>query len=194
MGFDFGSAINGGAEWVCRSDLGNRVIRNPIITALLITALCLIIIYAVYQGEFREAGWRRALRVGIYIGFCVTLLLFVHYYALRRSVEDEHAQKGVRSVVDSVHQNYSGAGAGAHKVNPGAVSFGSEGELPGYAAGPPGGAGLTGGNGYAPGRTDNVAAWHGAPAYSPGTGYAPAYSPGLDVTDAVLPSELGAYY
>lgn len=200
MGFEIGRAVNGGAEWACRSSFGNRILRNPVVTALLITALCLVVIYAIYRAEIRAAGWRPGLRAGVYLAVLVSLVLFVHYYALRKSVEDEHAQKGVREVVHAVHHNY--AGGGVHSVDPAAIGAYTGGEEE-YPAGPGQRAPARlvakqlGGTGqYTESRAAAPAEFGGADRYSESRPAATGGRPDnltsqedLDFADAVIPSE-----
>jgi len=122
MPFELGEAFNGGAEWVCASSAVYGALRNPVFTALLITALALIAVHAVYREALKGAGWRRGLKAGFWLVIGVSALVFVHYYALERSLQNSHASQGVRTVVESIH--HSATTGGGYAVYPGA--FGRE--------------------------------------------------------------------
>ena len=81
MPLEIGNVINGGAAWLCSSPFINRYIRNPIFTALLLTALVLII-FAVMtkQGEDLHST-QLYLKLGFWLGLAIMGVVFVHYYA-----------------------------------------------------------------------------------------------------------------
>lgn len=114
MPFELGSAFNGGAEWVCGSSAVFGILRNPVLTALLITALALIIIYAMFKDEIRQSGWRKGFKAGFWLLIGISALVFVHYYALERSLKKNAASQGIRRVMDSIH--HSAAVGGGYSV------------------------------------------------------------------------------
>jgi len=117
MPIELGKAFNGGAEWVCGSSAVFGVMRNPVFTALLITVIALVIIYAIYRQELQRTGWRRGFRAGFWLFLGVSALVFVHYYALEHHLQKSHASEGVRNVVASIH--HSATTGGGYAVNPG---------------------------------------------------------------------------
>ena len=105
MSFEIGKTFNGGAEWLCGSSLVYGTLRNPVVTALLITALALIIIYVMYKEDLKGTGWRRGVKTGFWVAIGVSALVFVHYYALERSMRKGNASQGVRDVMASIHHS-----------------------------------------------------------------------------------------
>ena len=115
MSFEIGKTINGGAEWLCGSSLIFGTLSNPVFTALLITALALIIIHVMYKDDLEGTGWRRGLKTGIWMAIGVSALVFVHYYALERRLRKGHASQGVRDVMASIHHSAkTGGGYSVH--------------------------------------------------------------------------------
>lgn len=180
MSFEIGKTINGGAEWLCGSSLIFGTLRNPVFTALLITALALIIIHGMYKDELKGTGWRRGLKTGIWMALGVSALVFIHYYALERHLRKGHASQGVRDVMASIH--HSATTGGGYAV---------------YAAGSPAAAGGDSAEGASDseepsprvrGRPDNVGA--------PGPGFASSSSRAMDelgLQPAVLASTPGSH-
>lgn len=122
MAFELGEVFNRGADWICGLSGVFAIINNPIFIALLITGLALVIIYAVFRENLKGAGWRRGLKAGFWLTIGVSVLVFVHYYALERCLRNAHASQGIRSVVDSI--NYSASIGGGHSVYPATDSGG----------------------------------------------------------------------
>ena len=114
MSFEIGKTINGGAEWLCGSSLIFGTLSNPVFTALLTTALALIIIHVMYKDDLKGTGWRRGLKTGIWLAIGVSALVFIHYYALERRLRKGHASQGVRDVMASIH--HSAATGGGYSV------------------------------------------------------------------------------
>jgi hypothetical protein len=117
-GFDLGGAINGTAEWACNAPIIRTVVNNPIFTALLITALVVIVIMALYHYQIKQAGAKKAVKAFLYVFLLVTAVMFVHHYAVMRSARDAASQKGVRDVFSSIEQSRLGGAAGATPVIP----------------------------------------------------------------------------
>lgn len=115
MPFEIGKAFNGGAEWVCGSAMFG-VLRNPVFTALLITAVALVIVYAMYRHELEGTGRRRGVKTAFWLLLAVSALVFVHYYALERSLEKSHAAQGVQNVMNSIH--HSATMGGGYTIQP----------------------------------------------------------------------------
>ena len=124
MSFEIGRTINGGAEWLCASSLVFGTLSNPVITALLITALALIVIYVMYKDELKGTGWRRGLKMGIWMVVGISALVFVHYYALERHLRKGHASQGVRDVMASIH--HSAVAGSGYSVLGGDLSGGDD--------------------------------------------------------------------
>jgi len=124
MPFEVGKSFNSGAEWLCGAPLVYGTLRNPVATALLITALALIIVYVVYREDLRGTGWRLGAKSAVWLTFGVSALVFVHYHALGRSLSQGNASQGVRDVVNSIHHSvsaeggYSVLGGSPHQPHP----------------------------------------------------------------------------
>ena len=153
-GFSLGGAVNSAADWACSAPVVRGIVGNPVFTALLITALVVVVAMAVYYRQIRRGGTRKAVKAVLYIFILVTAVTFVHHYAVARGARDAAAQKGMRDVFSSIQQSReSGIGAGTPV-------------FPAGWAPPPAAAtgGATGGGGGCDGpagpRADNVA---GAP-------------------------------
>lgn len=116
MTFEIGSAFNGGAEWLCGSSAVYGIVKNPVFTALLITALALVVIYSTYKSELKGTGWRRGVKTAFWLAILVSGAVFVHYYALEHALQTSHVSQGVRTVVDSIH--HSATTGGGYAVYP----------------------------------------------------------------------------
>jgi hypothetical protein len=116
MPFDLGQTING---WVCSNNIIYNMASNPIITSLLLTAIILVIVYAL----FNSRDWKTVTRCGIYIFLTISLIVFVHYYALGRALRSDSAQKDIRDIVGQV--TFTGANEDKNKypVTPGSSSW-----------------------------------------------------------------------
>src|SRR5208337_5070627 len=86
MPFDVGGAVNAAADWLCGSALVKGIVNNPIFTALLLTAIAIVIILGMYYREFRSGGKKKMIRMTIYLLFAVAIVVFVHHYAVERCI------------------------------------------------------------------------------------------------------------
>ena len=114
MPFELGKALNGGAEWVCGSAAVFGALRNPVVTALLMAALALVVVHALFRAELKDVGWRRNAKAGFWLLVGVSALVFVHYYALQRHLQTECASQGMRTMLASIH--HSAAVGGGYAV------------------------------------------------------------------------------
>ena len=110
---ELGKTFHGGAEWLCSSSLVSGLVRNPIFTALLITVITCIIIFALLSPK---TSWRLRLKTGFWLLLATSLVVFVHYYALERDLKKRNAQTGVRTIVDSIHA--AATTGGGYQVSP----------------------------------------------------------------------------
>jgi hypothetical protein len=125
MPLEFGSLFNSCSEWISNNRLVNKVIGNPLFTALLVTALAMIVVWSLYKQELKDTGKKRALRAFIYVSFAVSALLFVHYYIVTRNLERDIQRRGVREVFQSVHASAEMKGTeGAKSIVGAGVSSG----------------------------------------------------------------------
>ena len=178
-GFSLGGAINASADWVCNAPIIRGIIGNPVFTALLITALAAIVVMAAYHYQIKQAGAKRGARTLIYTFILVTMVMFVHHYAVSRTARDSASQQGIRDVFSSIETSRS---AGIHGGVP-VVPMGWEND--GAAAPITGGGGDCGCPDAAPrlpgGRPDN----HARAATNP---RALALDDDLIIEDVVVPT------
>jgi hypothetical protein len=76
---------------------------NPIYTALLITALVLVIILGVFH--YKKITFKDKMRAFVYVFFATTLVLFIHHYSVLNSLKESTSQRGVRDLFTSIHTN-----------------------------------------------------------------------------------------
>src|SRR5687768_5253771 len=110
MGFDLGQAVNSASDRFCSSKLVGGLVSNPVITALLITAIAMIVLFVMFTRDLKACGrydWKKTVRFALIMMGSATTLLFLHYYATRRTVRNEIVQKDVRDVFAAV-KNSSG--------------------------------------------------------------------------------------
>lgn len=128
MGFDLSHAFDRMGSWLCSSKIVNAVISNPIFTALLITALAVVIIMGVYHYCLRKSGWKRIARLSIYLLLVVSAVVFVHHYAVLNRMKTESIMQNSRDVFQSL-----GAvqGSAEHPVAPptSAILGGDDGDV-----------------------------------------------------------------
>lgn len=116
MSFELGRTLNNGAGWLCDSPLIYNTLGNPVVAALLITALALVIMHSMHRSELRDVGWRRRVKTGFWLMIGTSALIFVHYYALNARLRKNSLRENVRDVMASI--NYSAATGKGYAVNP----------------------------------------------------------------------------
>jgi hypothetical protein len=105
MAFDLGGTVNATADWFCNAPLVRGVVNNPIFTALLITALVVVVTMALYIHQIKQAGLKKGLRAVLYIFILVLGVVFVHHRAVSCAAQRGAAQQGVRDVFSSIEQS-----------------------------------------------------------------------------------------
>lgn len=118
MGFDLGSSVNSMADWVCNASVVRGIVSNPVFTALLITALIVIVLMGLYRYPIKRSGTKRAVRALIYIFLLCTAVMFVHHCAVMNYAQDFASQKGVREVFSSIQNSQESGMAGDVPVIP----------------------------------------------------------------------------
>ena len=158
-GFDLGGAINACADWACGAPIIRGIVSNAVFTALLITALVVVVVMALYRYQIKQAGAKKGARAVLYVLFLVTAVMFVHHYAVMRIARDSAAQKGVRDVFSSIQQSRESGVAGGTPVIPwGEPAAAATGVTTGGSCGCPAVAGTAPAAGSRqPQRPDNVA-------------------------------------
>jgi hypothetical protein len=111
MGFEAERALQSGASWATALPVVGGTLRNPVYTALLITALAMVVIFLQFRHDLKHVSGRQMLRAGFYAFLGVSLLVYVHYYALAGSIRQQHSQHGIREVVGSIYGHSSHPGA-----------------------------------------------------------------------------------
>lgn len=117
-GFSLGGAVNSAADWVCSAPFVRTIIGNPILTALLITALVAVVVMGVYHYQIRAAGSRKAIRASVYVFLLVTAVIFVHHCAVGRAARDDATQKGIRDVFSGIAHSQGSAVGGGTPIAP----------------------------------------------------------------------------
>jgi hypothetical protein len=109
-GFDLGGTVNSAADWVSSAPIVRTIINNPVLTALLITAIVAVLVLGTYYDKVRQGGTKQAVRTTLYVFFFVSAVMFVHHYAVCRSARDATAHKGVRDVFAGIQasRDYEG--------------------------------------------------------------------------------------
>lgn len=116
-GFELGRAVNGAAEWTYNGALTGPAVRNPVIVALLLTAIALILVYVVYRPE-GSGHWRSAVRYFVYLFIAASALVFVHYYAQSADSRRDNHRNQYQDFVDQVHRDTAYTGAAEDHVAP----------------------------------------------------------------------------
>jgi hypothetical protein len=136
MGLDVGGLVNGACDRVCGSPAAFRVLRNPVYTALLITALALVVVYAVLRDSEARLGLGRWVRLGLGLAVTAAAALALHYSALRRRLGCEAGKAAVQAAVGEAVAARSrgaagkvGAGEGYVRVVPGKRIKGGRGKV-----------------------------------------------------------------
>lgn len=82
-----------------------RVLNNPVITALLLTALSMVVLFAVLGEEsgLEDTTWRSRARTFVYMFVGATAVLGAHYYALERDLSQCYRADASDSLMDQLH-------------------------------------------------------------------------------------------
>jgi hypothetical protein len=88
-----------------------RYIKNPIYTAILITVLVMIIIFAIY--DLKGTGAKLGIRLFIYVSVFVSVILAIHRKAIINNTEEESKSTEIRQLFKSVQ--ISGGGEDINK-------------------------------------------------------------------------------
>jgi hypothetical protein len=123
MGFDINHTLDRISSWLCSSPMVNAIIGNPIFTALLITALAVVVIMGVLHYSVRNAGWKKIARVSIYLLLVVSAVVFVHHYAVLNRMRTESIMQNSRDVFQSLG---TVQGRGEHPVLPQTMAVGGD--------------------------------------------------------------------
>jgi hypothetical protein len=116
MPLELGEAVNNAASWVCTAPLVRGIVSNPVFTALLITALVVVVIMALYGTEVRNGAWKRKARLGIYVFMLVTAVVFVHHYAVTATLRSQMSREDVHSQFQSIRMTGGMQGASSYPV------------------------------------------------------------------------------
>lgn len=105
MPISFKDSFKGGAEKVCKSRVYGFV-KNPIVVALILTIIILVIISCI--NKEKSSRWEYYGKVGFWTLLVVSLFLFLHYYAVTKSLTEASEAEGIREVFTSISSNNSG--------------------------------------------------------------------------------------
>ena len=106
--FGLDVAVNGLADWVCTAPIVGTVIKNPILTALMITAMVVIVIIAQARSSINR---RKIARMSVYLVILVSATIFIHDFATVRAARSIGDQDSIRDV-------FAGIGSHAHAATP----------------------------------------------------------------------------
>jgi len=93
-----------------------RVIGNPIIAALVMTALALIVFFVLLDEEacISELSWQTRFRVAIYLCTGAFFIIGLHYYALDRSFKEQYSNEETEQLVTTLGNSQKMASMGAY--------------------------------------------------------------------------------
>lgn len=100
--FGLSDAVNGAADKICNMVLVRRVVRNPLFTALLITALIAVIAMAFYGSSIRNSGLKKAARVFIYSLLATTAVSYLSYHTMSRMFSETERKEEMRNVFNGI--------------------------------------------------------------------------------------------
>lgn len=121
MGFDVGSAVNGASTRLTKLPVIGGCVKNPLFLALFLTALVLIVMWAVLAKSLKGVGMKRIARVAIIFFVVAATMLIIHQAVIRSTVEETAVVGGRREVFDGIEASRQLThGAGVHPVLPGA--------------------------------------------------------------------------
>lgn len=103
-GFNIACAVNGVSERICKAKIVRSIAENPIFTALLITALVVIVIMAQYYYKIKKEGNTKLAKTVLYIFLLVTAVMFLHNYASEKLIKSTFDQQGLRDMFSSIQQ------------------------------------------------------------------------------------------
>jgi hypothetical protein len=98
------SRILGGAVGRITSGGPARAASNPIMAALIITALSFLVFFTLLRDlvELRECSWRLRVRLGFYMFISTSLILALSYYGTSRKLKSSHDQYAREGVIHQV--------------------------------------------------------------------------------------------
>ena len=105
MLFDIGAASDQCSAWLTRSKPIRAVIRNPFITALVVTALVFAILYALIGAPIRSTRWQTLLRGAIYSVIAVTLVMVAHNYVTACDARERTRDSAAANILAGIENN-----------------------------------------------------------------------------------------
>lgn len=105
MTLSLGGAVNSAAGWACNAPFVRTVVNNPLFTALLVSALVVVILFALCRGTFGRESKKGMLRAFIYILLATTVVLFIHHKAVVDCERGAARMQGTREVFSSIQSS-----------------------------------------------------------------------------------------
>lgn len=105
MPIDSTSLWRGGFSTL-RGSAAGSVAGNPIVVTLIITAICMVIMYAMLKPK---ADHKATFRCFMYTSLVVGIVLYAHHSLMRDTVQQELNRTGSGRIVSEI-QNYKGGG------------------------------------------------------------------------------------
>lgn len=85
-----------------------QVLSNPLVTALLLTAIAMMVFFTLLDGKcLPDVGWRAKTKTAVYMFLGTVVVLGLHFHALERKVMREHHATASESLVSQLHQSQS---------------------------------------------------------------------------------------
>jgi phosphomevalonate kinase len=94
---------NSSADWCCKIPVIGPIVNNPIFTALLITAIVLIVIMAIYK--IQDQGGQKMFKCAFYIFILITAITFIHHYAIMKTAKNNFATNEVKNIFSGIKQS-----------------------------------------------------------------------------------------
>lgn len=83
-----------------------QVLTNPLVTALLLTALAMLVFFTFLDGKcLPDVGWRSKTRTAIYLFLGIVAVLGLHFHALERKLAQTMRKSGAESLVNDLHHS-----------------------------------------------------------------------------------------
>jgi hypothetical protein len=95
-GLNIGAAVNSAADWVSDAPPIRAVVSNPLLTAVLLTAIAVVFVLAMRQSS------RINFRAIIYMFIVTASVLFIHHRVVNRMVAEDSLQRDTRDIFNTI--------------------------------------------------------------------------------------------
>ena len=101
MSIEIGRTINEATDWISEIPIVSSIIQNPIYTALLITALFVVIILTFYY----TSGFHKIMKCTLYFFLIILGIMYVHNYSIIKHTTATLGRQDVKNVFAAIQQN-----------------------------------------------------------------------------------------